>query len=102
MSEANGTGTACVVRPNRNIVASCLEEFRKELQDLLSGGCRDLVIDLKGVEIIDSRGLGLFMNCYNSLARVGGKLTLVTASADLQKLFHVMRLDQYVTVVSGL
>ena len=68
----------------------------------MDGGCRELTIDLKNVEIIDSRGLGLFMLCHNSLSQVGGQLRVVTESEDLQHLFRIMKLDQHITVTNQL
>jgi anti-anti-sigma factor len=102
MTDTKEAGVACVVTPARNIVASFLDEFRKELQEVLDGGCRELTIDLKNVEIIDSRGLAVFMLCHNSLARVDGHLRVVTQNEDLRHLFHVMRLDQHITVTDQL
>ncbi len=98
MIEATSTSTARVITPTHNPVSSSLDEFRKELQQALDEGCRELTIDLKNVEIIDSRGLAVFMLCHNSLAKIGGHLKVVTRNADLRHLFHVMRLDQYITV----
>lgn len=98
MSEMTSTQERSVVVPEKDIVASNFEEFRKQLQELLDGGCRELVIDLKRVQIVDSRGLALFMLCHNSLSRIGGKLTLVTQNKDLLHLFRVMRLDKHITI----
>lgn len=98
MSQMTSSQERAVVVPDKDIVASTFEEFRKQLQELLDGGCRELVIDLQKVQIVDSRGLALFMLCQNSLSRAGGKLTLVTQNKDLLHLFRVMRLDQRITI----
>ena len=98
MSQMTSTQERSVVVPDKDIVASTFEEFRKQLQELLDGGCRELVIDLQKVKIVDSRGLALFMLCQNSLARAGGKLILVTQNKDLLHLFRVMRLDQRIHI----
>ncbi len=98
MSQMAETESRCVVVPDKNIVASSFEEFREKFQELLDQGCRELVIDLKNVGIVDSRGLGLFMLCQNSLSRVGGSLRLVTQNQDLLHLFRVMRMDRHITI----
>ena len=91
-----------VIKPQRDIVASCVDEFRKELQALITAGHVNLAIDLDGVGMIDSRGLGLFMMCQKSASDRGGRLTLVTANESFRQLFHVMRLDEHVAVVDAL
>jgi anti-sigma B factor antagonist len=98
MTQITEAAAARVVTPTKNIVASSMDELRKELQAVLESGCRELTIDLKNVEVIDSRGLSLFMLCHNSLSRVGGRLRVVTQNEDLRHLLHVMRLDQHVIV----
>lgn len=87
-----------VVRPARDIVASYLDELRSDLQKLIAEGQTNLAIDLANVSMIDSKGLALFMMCHKSLTARGGNLTVVTDNADLQHLFHVMRLDQHFAV----
>ena len=98
MSAMTSTQDRCVIVPEKDVVASTFEEFRKQLQQVLAGGCRELVIDLQKVQIVDSRGLALFMLCQNSLSKIGGHLTLVTRSQDLLHLFRVMRLDRHITI----
>jgi anti-sigma B factor antagonist len=98
MSQMTSVQERCVVVPEKDIVASTFEEFRKRLQELLDGGCRELVIDLQKVQIVDSRGLALFMLCQNSLAKSGGRLVLVTQNQDLLHLLRVMRLDQRIQI----
>jgi len=98
MNPMTSTQERSVVVPDKDIVASTFEEFRKQLQELLDGGCRELVIDLQKVQLVDSRGLALFMLCQNSLARAGGQLTLVTQNPDLLHLFRVMRLDRRIHI----
>lgn len=101
MSNTATQQQATMVRPQRDIVASYTEQFRRELQTLIDQGQRNLVIDLGAIEIIDSTGLALFMMCHNSLAGLGGKLTVITANPDLRHLFHVTRLDEHFTVAAA-
>jgi anti-sigma B factor antagonist len=98
MSQITSTQDRRVVVLEKDVVASTFEESRKRLQELLDSGCRELVIDLHKVQIVDSRGLALFMLCQNSLSRIGGRLTLVTQNQDLLHLFRVMRMDRHITI----
>ena len=91
-----------VVRPEHDIVVSYVEEFRRQLQELVTRDGLHLVIDLAQVGMIDSRGLAVFMMCHKSLAARAGRLTVVTSNADFLQLFQVTRLDEHFTVTSAI
>jgi len=93
-----GPARACFIAPAGNIVASHTEEFRESLLRQIEQGHRDLVIQLDHVEVIDSRGLAVFELCHQTLAGLGGSLTVVTSNRDLLHLFRVTRLNQHFTV----
>ncbi|HOW71588.1 MAG TPA: STAS domain-containing protein [Phycisphaerae bacterium] len=102
MTQTGATAEAFVVKPGRDIVISYVETFRRELLTLIDQGHLNLVIDLDGVSMIDSKGLAIFMLCYKSLSAKGGKLTVLTNDQDLRYLFKVMRMDEMFTVTESL
>jgi anti-anti-sigma factor len=55
---------------------------------------RDVVLDLRNTAMVDSSGLGLVIGTYNSLEKVGGRLTVIHASRDVLQLFQTMRMHQ--------
>lgn len=91
-----------VIRPKQDLVASTLDEFRKQLQTIIDGGQVNLAIDLAEVGIIDSKGLAAFMMCHKSVSALGGKLTVLTTNENFKHLFHVMRLDEHFTLAETL
>ena len=93
--------TTATIRPKGKITAVNAEEFRKSLQSSIEGGIQNLTIDLAEIEMIDSKGLAVFIMCHQSLASRGGSLTVITANDDMQQLFRVMRLDRHFTVRSA-
>jgi anti-anti-sigma factor len=98
MSEINREGNTAVVRPGRDIVATIAQDLRKELRELVDGGVTELTIDLDGVEMVDSIGMGLFIAAHNSLSKNGGSLRLVNANEDILGLLRTMRLDKHFEV----
>ncbi len=94
------TNEICRIAPTGSISAANVAEFRKQLQDAVDAGARNITIDLKDVDIIDSKGLAVFIVCHRTLQDQGGNLTVETANPDLKGLFHVMRLDEHFTVKS--
>lgn len=91
-----------VVRPGYNIVASHVEQLRKELQDRVAQGHIHIAIDLADVNMIDSKGLAVFMLCHKSVNALGGSLTVVTRNEDFKQLFHVMRMDEHFKIAEAL
>jgi len=91
-----------VISPGQDIVASMVPEFKKRLQELIvEEGITELDIDLTGVEMVDSVGLGAFIATHNTLSQKNGKLTVINASDDIYSLFKTMRLDQHFEIQQG-
>jgi anti-sigma B factor antagonist len=53
-----------------------------------------LVIDLAGVEFIDSSGLSLLLNAQRRIQRAGGALAVVTPPERVRRVFEMTRLDR--------
>ena len=69
--------------------------MRNELfiHDLLKQGERKLILDLTGVERMDSSGLQMMYACYSAAQNVGGELRFVAANSRVTRLFEMTRLD---------
>ncbi len=50
---------------------------RERIGQLAAAGKKNVVVDLGGVDYIDSTGLGILVICFTSLKKVGGALKLV-------------------------
>lgn len=64
-----------------------------------SGEYDSVVIDLLGVEFIDSTGLHALTEAHAAMQRIGGSVTIVCASPNLLKVFELTGLDQVLTIV---
>jgi len=98
MSQVDSFGDKVVIKPGRDIVASAVDEFRGEIVSILEQGAAGLVIDMGGVEMIDSVGIGLLIAAHNSLAKKNAVLELRNVSADIQSLFRTMRLERHFSI----
>ncbi|MCP4707449.1 MAG: STAS domain-containing protein [Planctomycetes bacterium] len=95
MLETKKMDNTVSVYPEGKITAANVDEFRKGLLELVESGAVDITINLNQVDIIDSKGLSVFIVCHKTVNEKGGSLTVVTDNADFQNLFHVMRLDEH-------
>jgi anti-sigma B factor antagonist len=72
--------------------------LRDRIADLLDAGQHRLVVDLGGVEFLDSTGLGVLVAGLNRAREVGGSLLLVCPQERVLKLFRITGLDEVFTV----
>jgi anti-sigma B factor antagonist len=72
--------------------------LRDRITDLLDAGQHLMVIDLGGVEFLDSTGLGVLVAGLNRAREVGGSLVLVCPQERVLKLFRITGLDEVFTV----
>ncbi len=94
MSEVVVQATQTIVKPQCDIVASMSNDFRDELRNQVNNGAQELVIDLEGVEMVDSDGLGALIFAHKLMTKNGGKLMVCNASKDIREFFRIMRLDK--------
>ncbi len=87
-----------VIKPGKDITSNMAEEFRTQLCEIIEKGAKELIIDLEGIKMVDSLGLGVLIATHNSMAESGGKLTIINVPEDIFKLFKIMRLNQHFEV----
>lgn len=94
----NGMGELVQISLETSVSASNTPALRKLLQERLQGGARRMALDFTSVESIDSVGIGLLVATHNSLAKVGGSLSLTNVRQDIYQLLTMMRLDKYFSI----
>ena len=95
--------TKKTMKPGKDIVASMADDFRKDLLKEVNNGVKRLVVDMSGVEMVDSVGIGILVATHNSMTKSGGSMAVSNVSQAIYSLFRTMRLDQHfeVTPVAG-
>jgi anti-sigma B factor antagonist len=89
------------VCPHGELDISTVPELEQHLRDALAGGARRIVIDLRGLEFMDSTGLTLVTRYNNESRRDGFEFMLVRGDARIQRLFDLTGLGDYFTFVAG-
>jgi anti-anti-sigma factor len=98
MSEILNQGGQAVIKPGMDVVASMAEDFKNELLSLIKDSSSEVVIDLAGVEMVDSVGIGVIIAAHNTLSQAGRKLKVINVTKDVYGLFTTMRLNRRFTV----
>ena len=67
-------------------------QVKERIKDLLSDGQRRILLNLAGVNYIDSAGLGTLNGSYTTVKRDGGSLKLVNLTKRIQDLLAITKL----------
>jgi anti-anti-sigma factor len=79
-------------------VASTATAFTDELRQAVQGGADKLVIDLKGVDTVDSVGIQVIASAHNSMKKTGGSIAVTHATRGICNLFKALKLDEHLNV----
>lgn len=68
--------------------------LREQLIELVSEGAHLLVLDLEGLDFLDSTGLGAIISALKRARTNGGDLRLVCTQSRIRRLFEITALDK--------
>src|SRR5438094_603256 len=82
-----------VLRVEGEIHASTAPEFSERLNGAIANGKTGVILDLTGVEFIDSTGLSVLLNGLRRVTRVRGSMVIACANPTVLRLFEITKLD---------
>ena len=82
-----------VLRVQGEIHATTAPEFSERLNEAIATGKTGVILDLTGVEFIDSTGLSVLLNGLRRVTRVRGSMILACANPTVLRLFEITKLD---------
>jgi anti-sigma B factor antagonist len=94
-----GDGQRCVVELEGELDVSTSERLRAQLLELIEDGCRELVIDMSNLLLIDSTGLGVLVGVLKRVLQHDGEMLLQAPRPAARKVFAITGLDQVFTIV---
>jgi anti-sigma B factor antagonist len=89
-----------VLRVVGEIHATTAPEFSERLNAAIAQGRTGVVLDLTGVEFIDSTGLSVLLNGLRRVTRVRGTMVLACANPTVLRLFEITKLDSTFEIVA--
>ena len=88
--ETEQIGGALVVKLYGEIDQHCVSEIRDDIdRQIAIRNINSLIVDLGGVEFMDSSGLGMIMGRYKNMVSRGGKMMLVRPQPQVDKVLEL-------------
>lgn len=81
-----------VVTIHGRLDAPVAHELKQKLDSLIRGGEIHLVVDLAGVEFVDSTGLSVLITALKSASGLGGEVVLLRPTSTVRSIIELTRL----------
>jgi len=94
--------TAVVHLKGRMTLGMRLREIEQKISDAIGEGVQKLILDLSGIEFLDSAGLGVIMILYGNMQERGGKLRVAAPGPKVLEVFKLTHTDWILTIDSNL
>ncbi len=87
-----------VVRMTGEVDLCTAPDLKAAIYELLDAGADDVVLDMTGLEFMDSAGLGVLVGTLKRVRSAGGSLHLVCDRDNILKVFSLTGLDKVFSV----
>src|SRR5688572_4314787 len=88
------TGSHAIVDVKGEIDVYTAPKLREKLIELVSEGSYDVVVNLEGVDFLDSTGLGVLVGALKRVKAHDGSLSLVCTQDKILKIFKITGLTK--------
>ena len=76
----------------RIILGDELDRLRSAIHELVSRDKKKIILNLAGVDYIDSSGVGELVGCFTTVRNAGGELKLLNLTQKVHDVLHVTKL----------
>ena len=87
--------TVTVVEPKGSLVGGdVLDDLKTTMHGLLDAGTHNVVLDLSGVDLVNSTGLGSLISINAAFQEKGGRVKLAGLDKKIKNIFVLTRLSE--------
>jgi DNA processing protein len=92
----------CVISLKGEVDVYTSPSFKERLVSAIDDGCTRIIVDLEGVEFIDSSGLGVLVSGLRRVKENEGVIRLVCTREPILKVFRITGLDRVFPIFGSL
>jgi anti-sigma B factor antagonist len=93
MEREQFSANGCAVLAHGQIDLYSAPTFKTALVEAIDAGATELIVDLTGVDFMDSTGLGVLIGVNKRLGQVGGAMAIVAPDETIRRTFEISGLD---------
>jgi anti-sigma B factor antagonist len=93
LESINAGQTVVVHFLDHNLDVSNVKTFKEKLQPVLDGH-QAVLLDMGGIDFVDSSGLGALLSCLRTMNNKEGQLKLFAMTKPVQALFELVRMHR--------
>jgi anti-anti-sigma factor len=71
------------------------QKFKEQVKTLVDGGEKNFAVNLAGVPMLDSSGIGTFVRTHKMLKEIGGKFILFAPTKMVRQTLKMVGLDRF-------
>lgn len=91
-----------VVRMGGEVDLYTAPDLKTTIYEILDSGTNSIILDMTGLEFMDSSGLGVLVGTLKRVRSSGGSLCLICDRDNLLKVFSLTGLDKVFTIHANL
>ena len=91
-------GAAVTLSITGELDAVSVPDLRPALDDLIKEGHKKVIVDLRGLRLIDSSGVGAIVYLFRRMRGHGGQVVVRGATDQPLAIFKLLKLDQILIV----
>lgn len=84
------------ISSGKNITADNAEHPLFFLNTLISGGAQRIIMDMSGLEYIDSSGIGVFIHAAKQLRAGKGNIVFFGVPEQIEEIFSIVQLQKFI------
>ena len=98
---ANPSSSDLRLKPQVDLVASTVEGQREIMMKALETAAGSVVLDLEGVEQLDSLGITLVLGLFKTCQKAGTRFSIEGVKPDLMRVFRLFNLAKFFPIHQG-
>lgn len=88
-------GDVLVIQADGGLNAGTAPQFMGDLEKLVDGGLRKIIVDCTKLNYISSYGLGVLMTVHKQMAKHGGDVKVCCVKGVVHEVLRMVKMDQF-------